>query len=264
MLTHPDFDKYDLSSLRVAVVGGQAMPPAKSIEWQQRSGAPILELWGMTELGGPGIMQHCYGENRLGSAGIMMPFMQGRIVDPADASKILPEGEVGELMVKGAFNMLGYYGNAQATKDTIEPDGWLHSGDLCKMDADGYFYIVDRKKDMILTAGYNIYPAEIERIIAGHPSVAMVGVGAKPDANKGEIAKAYIVLKTGANGDAQGILDYCRQHLAAYKMPREVQFVPALPTTSSGKIMRRQLKTLDQDAPAQTRSDRAPAHAGAA
>ncbi|MFZ0724139.1 MAG: acid--CoA ligase, partial [Xanthobacteraceae bacterium] len=104
----------------------------------------------------------------------------------------------------------------------------------------------DRKKDMILTAGYNVYPAEIERVIAGHPSVAMVGVGAKPDATKGEIAKAYIVLKSGASADADGILDYCRQHLAAYKMPREVQFVLALPTTSSGKIMRRQLKTLDQ------------------
>jgi long-chain acyl-CoA synthetase len=152
--------------------------------------------------------------------------------------------------------MLGYYGNAAATKETIEPDGWLHSGDLCKMDAEGYFYIVDRKKDMILTAGYNIYPAEIERVIAGHPSVAMVGVGAKPDATKGEIAKAYIVLKSGADADADGILDYCRQHLAAYKMPREVQFVPTLPTTSSGKIMRRQLKTLDQDTPVEADSAR--------
>jgi long-chain acyl-CoA synthetase len=186
----------------------------------------------------------------------MMPFMQGRIADPLDASKTLPDGEVGELMVKGPFNMLGYYGNAAATKETIEPDGWLHSGDLCKMDAEGYFYIVDRKKDMILTAGYNIYPAEIERVIAGHPSVAMVGVGAKPDATKGEIAKAYIVLKSGADADADGILDYCRQHLAAYKMPREVQFVAALPTTSSGKIMRRQLKTLDQDTPVEADSAR--------
>jgi long-chain acyl-CoA synthetase len=254
MLAHPDFEKFDLSSLRVAVVGGQSMPAAKSLEWQKRSGAPILELWGMTELAGPGIMQHSYCENRLGSVGIMMPFMQGRIADPLDASKTLPDGEVGELMVKGPLNMLGYYGNETATKETIEPDGWLHSGDLCKMDAEGYFYIVDRKKDMILTAGYNIYPAEIERVIAGHPSVAMVGVGAKPDATKGEIA--YIVLKQGASADATGVLDHCRQHLAAYKMPREVQFVPALPTTSSGKIMRRQLKTLDQDTPVEAVSAR--------
>jgi long-chain acyl-CoA synthetase len=250
MLAHPDFGKYDLSSLRVSVVGGQAMPPAKATEWLERIGAPILELWGMTELAGPGIMQHSYVENRLGSVGIMMPFMQGRIADPADPSKTLPEGQVGELMVKGPYNMLGYYGNEKATRETIEPDGWLHSGDLCKMDEFGYFYIVDRKKDMILTAGYNIYPAEIERVIAGHPAVAMVGVGAKPDATKGEIAKAYIVLKSGASADAAGVIDYCRQHLAAYKVPREVQFVPALPTTSSGKIMRRELKTLDKDASA--------------
>jgi long-chain acyl-CoA synthetase len=264
MLAHPDFGKYDLSSLRVAVVGGQAMPTAKSAEWLERTGAPVLELWGMTELAGPGIMQHAYCENRLGSVGIMMPFMQGRIVDPENPSRALPEGQVGELMVKGPFNMLGYYGNEKATAETIEPDGWLHSGDLCKVDADGYFYIVDRKKDMILTAGYNIYPAEIERVIAAHPSVAMVGVGAKPDPQKGEIAKAYIVLKSGATADANGILDHCRQHLAAYKMPREVQFVPALPTTSSGKIMRRELKTLDQDGPAAKPGvERAPRHAEA-
>jgi long-chain acyl-CoA synthetase len=250
MLAHPDFGNFDLSSLRASVVGGQAMPPAKATEWLERVGTPILELWGMTELAGPGIMQHSYVENRLGSVGIMMPFMQGRIADPENPSKTLPEGEVGELMVKGPYNMIGYYGNEKATRETIEPDGWLHSGDLCKMDEFGYFYIVDRKKDMILTAGYNIYPAEIERVIAGHPAVAMVGVGAKPDPNKGEIAKAYIVLKAGASADAAGVIDYCRQHLAAYKVPREVQFVQALPTTSSGKIMRRELKTLDQDAPA--------------
>jgi len=247
MLAHPDFDKYDLSSLRAAVVGGQAMPPAKSKDWFERTGTEVLELWGMTELAGPGIMQHSYCENRLGTVGIMMPFMHGRIADPVDPSKTMKTGEVGELVVKGPLNMLGYYGNEQATHDTIDADGWLHSGDLGKMDEDGYIYIVDRKKDMILTAGYNIYPAEIERVIAGHPAVAMVGVGAKADPNKGEIAKAYIVLKAGANVDADDVISYCRKHLAAYKVPREVQFVAALPTTSSGKILRRQLKTLDKD-----------------
>ncbi len=249
MLAHPNLRNYDLSSLRVSVVGGQAMPPAKAVEWHERVGTEILELWGMTELAGPGIMQHSYCENRLGSVGVMMPFMQGRIADPENPSRTLPVGEVGELMVKGLFNMIGYYGNEKATRETIEPDGWLHSGDLCKVDADGYFYIVDRKKDMILTAGYNVYPAEIERVIAAHPAVAMVGVGAKSDSIKGEIAKAYIVLKPGMTADADGIIEHCRQHLAAYKMPREVQFVQALPTTSSGKIMRRELKSLDQDAP---------------
>ncbi len=250
MLSYPELGKYDLSSLRTAVVGGQAMPAAKATEWLERVGTPILELWGMTELAGPGIMQHSYCDNRLGSVGILMPFMQGRIADRADPSKTLPVGEVGELMVRGPYTMLGYYGNDKATAEAIEPDGWLHSGDLCKMDADGYFYIVDRKKDMILTAGYNIYPAEIERVIVGHPAVAMVGVGPKPDPHKGEIAKAYIVLRAGAGADAAEIIEHCRKHLAAYKVPREVMFVPALPTTSSGKIMRRELKTLDQDVPA--------------
>jgi long-chain acyl-CoA synthetase len=231
------------------------MPAAKATEWLARVGTPMLELWGMTELAGPGIMQHSYCDNRLGSVGILMPFMQGRIADPTDPSKTLPFGEVGELMVKGPYTMLGYYGNEKATADAIEPDGWLHSGDLCKMDADGYFTIVDRKKDMILTAGYNIYPAEIERVIVGHPAVAMVGVGPKPDANKGEIAKAYIVLKAGASADTTGIIDHCRKHLAAYKVPREVMFVPALPTTSSGKIMRRELRTLDQSLPAANKAE---------
>ena len=124
-------------------------------------------------------------------------------------------------------------------------NGWLHSGDLAKMDNEGYVFVVDRKKDMILTAGYNIYPAEIERVISGHASVAMVGVGAKADTEKGEIAKAYVVLKPDVIAMPEDIQKYCREHLAAYKVPREVQIVPDLPTTSTGKILRRELHTLE-------------------
>ena len=113
------------------------------------------------------------------------------------------------------------------------------------MDDDGYITIVDRKKDMILTAGYNVYPAEIERVVAGHPDVAMVAVGRQPDEIKGEIAKAYVVLKQGAGGDEESIVSHCREHLAAYKVPRAIQFVDDLPKTSTGKIMRRALSTLD-------------------
>ncbi len=148
-------------------------------------------------------------------------------------------------MCKGPIVMQGYFGNEAATKETIEPDGWLHSGDLCSMDEDGYFYVVDRKKDMILTAGYNVYPAEIERVLAMHPAVAMSAVGRKPDDVKGEIAKAYVVLRPGAKAEEKEITDFCREHLAAYKVPRAVQFVPDLPKTSTGKIMRRELHTLD-------------------
>ena len=245
MLAHPEFDSFDLSSLTRSVVGGQTMPVAKSEEWTARAGCPILELWGMTELAGPAVMQHSYGENRLGSVGVDMLYHRTKVVDAEDASKELPDGEVGELMVTGPFVMLGYYGNEAATAEAIEPDGWLHSGDLAKRDSDGYVYIVDRKKDMILTAGFNIYPAEIERVISGHPAVAMVGVGAKKDTEKGEIAKAYVVLKPDQQASPDDIEAYCRQHMAAYKVPREVQFVPDLPTTSTGKILRRELHTLE-------------------
>jgi long-chain acyl-CoA synthetase len=157
----------------------------------------------------------------------------------------MPAGEVGELMIKGPIVMMGYYGNEAATRETIEPDGWLHTGDLASIDEVGQIFVVDRKKDMINTAGFKVFPAEIERVIAAHAAVAMVAVGSQPDDIKGEIAKAYVVLKPGAVAAASAILELCRGQLAAYKVPRAVQFVPDLPKTSTGKIMRRELKTLD-------------------
>jgi long-chain acyl-CoA synthetase len=205
----------------------------------------LLELWGMTELAGLGTTHAWYAENRLGSIGVALPYTGCRIADVDDASKTLGPDEVGELMVKGPLVMQGYFGDEEATKEAIESDGWLHSGDLAKMDTDGYLYVVDRKKDMILTAGYNIYPAEIERVLAAHPAGAMSAVGRKPDELKGEIPKAYVVLKPGTSAKAEEMMTFCRDHLAAYKVPREVQFVNDLPKTSTGKIMRRELSNLD-------------------
>lgn len=245
MLADEGFADHDFSALTRVIVGGQSMPVAKMAEWEERAGCPMFELWGMTELAGPGVMSHVYGENRHGSIGIACTGNEVRIGDAEDASQTMPNGEVGELMVKGPLVMMGYYGNEAATAETIEPDGWLHSGDLARQDDDGYVYIVDRKKDMIITGGYNVYPSEIERVVAGHPAVAMVGVGSKQDETKGEIAKAYVVLKPGVTVSDQEIHSYCREHLAAYKVPREVQFVDDLPKTSTGKIMRRELKTLE-------------------
>jgi long-chain acyl-CoA synthetase len=245
MLAHPDFEKYDLSSITRLTVGGQTIPVAKGQEVEERFDAPLLELWGMTELAGVGTGNAFYAENRLGSIGAALPFNACRVVDVDDPSKTLPPGEVGELMCKGPIVMQGYFGNEAGTREAIEPDGWLHTGDLCSMDEDGYYYVVDRKKDMILTAGYNIYPAEIERVLATHPAVAMSAVGRKPDEVKGEVAKAYIVLKPAASAKEKEITDFCREHLAAYKVPRDVQFVADLPKTSTGKIMRRELHTLD-------------------
>ena len=246
MLNHPELDDYDLSSLRCCTVGGQTMPKPKMEEVEQRFGCPLIELWGMTELGGLGTTFATNGLIKHGSIGVALPYTQARIADTENADKTLPIGEVGELMIKGDIVMQGYFGNEQATGDTIEPDGWLHTGDVATMDEDGCIFIVDRKKDMILTAGFNVYPAEIERVVAGHPDVALVAVGSIPDEDKGELAKAYIVPKTGAAPKAADIITYCREHLAAYKVPRKVQFVDDLPKTSTGKVMRRELKTLDK------------------
>lgn len=244
MLNHPDLATYDLSSLRCCTVGGQTMPVPKMEEVEERFGCPLIELWGMTEIGGLGTTFASNGPIKHGSIGVALPYIEARIADTEDADKTLPAGEVGELMIKGGIVMQGYYGNEQATKDTIEPDGWLHTGDVASMDEDGCIFIVDRKKDMILTAGFNIYPAELERVIAGHPDVALVAVGSIPDEEKGELAKAYIVPKTGTTPDAEDIIEFSREHLAAYKVPRAVQFVDDLPKTSTGKVMRRKLQEL--------------------
>lgn len=156
-------------------------------------------------------------------------------------------------MIRGPIVMQGYYGNEEATRETIEPDGWLHSGDLAHMDEEGAIFIVDRRKDMINTSGFKVFPAEIERVVAAHPAVAMVAVGSQPDELKGEIAKAYVVLRPGAAADSEDIIALCRKELAAYKVPRAVQFVPDLPKTSTGKIMRRELRKLDVEAAPTTR-----------
>jgi long-chain acyl-CoA synthetase len=245
MLVHPDFDRFDLTSLSRCTVGGQTMPVAKMQEVEKRFGCPLIELWGMTELAGLGTTFPSNGPHKLGSIGIALPHVEARIADSADAARTMPRGEVGELMIRGPIVMLGYWGNEKATRETIEPDGWLHTGDLALTDDDGAIFIVDRKKDMIITGGFKVFPAEIERVIAGHPSVAMVAVGRLPDEFKGEIAKAYVVLKPGAPADAESILSLCRAELAAYKAPRAIQFVADLPKTSTGKIMRRELRKLD-------------------
>jgi long-chain acyl-CoA synthetase len=246
LLNHPSLDTYDLSSLTRCTVGGQTIPVAKAAEIETRFGCPLLEMWGMTELAGVGTAAPLYGWNRHGSIGLPLPYMEGRIADLDDAGRTLGPRQDGELMVRGPLVMLGYYGNEAATRAAIEPDGWLHTGDVAHTDADGYVYIVDRKKDLILTAGYNVYPAELERVIAAHPAVAMVAVGAQKDEIKGELAKAYVVLKRGAVADQTSILAHCREHLAPYKVPRAVQFVDDLPKTSTGKILRRELTTLDR------------------
>ena len=249
LLSHPDLDACDLSSLRLAWVGGQTLPVAKSLEFTRRTGCPVHEVWGMTELAGATSANPVHADNRPGTIGLPYPGNSFRVVDAEDPTREMPPGQPGELMYRGPLVMMGYHGKPAATAETIRPDGWLHTGDIAVMDEDGYATIVDRKKDMILTAGFNVYPAELERVLCMHPAVALAAVGRIPDAVKGELAKAYVVLHAGVEIDAAALIGHCRKHLAPYKVPRAVQFVDAVPMTASGKIMRRRLPGIDDGCP---------------
>lgn len=245
MLNDPALASTDLSSLNRAYVGGQTMPVAIMERVEEAFGVPLIELWGMTEIAGLGSTHPVYGRNRHGSIGVALPYCELRIADTEDPEKVMPRGEDGELQVRGPITMMGYFGDEEKTNATLLPSGWLRTGDIAMMEDDGCVFIVDRLKDMILTGGFNVYPAEIERVLAMHPDVALAAVGKRADDLKGEIAVAYIVLAQGATGDADAMMAHCREHLAAYKCPRDIRFVEDVPKTSTGKIMRRELHTLD-------------------
>ena len=218
------------------------MPTAKIDAVVERFGCPLLELWGMTEVSGPAITHSPYWPPRHGSIGMPVPGVEARIVDLADSTRDLPSGEAGELIVRGALSMEGYWKNDVATAETIDAKGWLATGDIARIDEDGYLFIVDRKKDLIITAGYNIYPAEIEQVIAMHPAVAMVAVASIPDEEKGEIARAFVLPHANVVLGETELLEHCRKYLAAYKVPRVITIVTDLPKTSTGKILRRALR----------------------
>lgn len=241
MLADPALETADLSSLTRCTVGGQTIPLSTIERWQARSSGPLIELWGMTEVAGLGTTHALHAPAVPGSIGVPLPGVEVRIADLDDVTRDAPRGEPGELMVRGPIVMLGYHGNPEATAETIEPDGWLHTGDIASMTDTGHIFIVDRRKDMIITGGYNVYPAEIERVLAAHPAVAMAAVGPVPDAVKGELACAYVVLTAGANVTEEELVEFAGRSLAAYKRPRLVRFVDDLPKTSTGKIMRREL-----------------------
>lgn len=245
LLDYAGLGNHDLSSLTRCTVGGQTMPVAKMEAVEQALGCPLIELWGMTELGGLGTTHTLYGPRKLGSIGVALPHLEARIAPVEGEPRALPPGEVGELQIRGPMTMREYLGRPEATAETLLAGGWLRTGDLARMDAEGFIFVVDRLKDMINTSGFKIYPAELERVIAEHPDVAMVAVGSITDATKGELAKAYIVPKQGRAPDATDIERHCRERLAAYKVPRTFKFVAELPKTSTGKVLRRNLKALD-------------------
>jgi len=241
MLASPALSRADFSRVTRSVCGGQTIPVPTIQAWEERTGARFLELWGMTELSGPATSQTMFMPPVPGSVGQSLPGTEIRIASLDDVNADAPIDEPGELMARGPLVMTGYFNNPDATKLAIEPDGWLHTGDIARMDSDGNVWMVDRRNDMIITGGYNVYPAEIERVVAAHPAVALVAVGSVPDEVRGELACAYVVLRDGASASAAEIIEHTKASLAPYKRPRLVRFVSDLPRTSTGKVMRRKL-----------------------
>lgn len=242
MLAEPALRSADLSTLKRCTVGGQTMPTSTIEVVEAAFGCPLLELWGMTEVAGPAVSHSPYSPSRHGSIGLPFPGMEVRVADPDAPGRDVTRGEAGELLIRGPLVMDGYFDNPTATHEALDAEGWLRTGDIVRRDEDGYLYVLDRKKDVIITAGYNVYPAELEQAISAHPAVAMVAVTSVPDPVKGELAKAFVVLKNGASIDADELLAHCRSLLASYKVPRHFAFVDDLPKTSTGKILRRALR----------------------
>ena len=237
----PDIEKYDLSSIKACISGSAPLPVKVKEEFERLTGAKLFEGYGLSEASPVTHANPIHGLNKPGSIGIPFPDTDAKIVDPETGEKEMPVGEPGELIVKGPQVMKGYWNRPEETAKTLR-NGWLYTGDIAKMDEDGYFYIVDRKKDMIIVSGYNVYPREVEEVLFHHPAVKEVAVVGIPDPKTGERVKAFVVLKEGATATEEEIIEFCRQRLAKYKCPKEVEFRDELPKTFIGKVLRRKLR----------------------
>ena len=238
LLNHPDFVALDHSNLKFGLGGGMAMQKAVSEKWTAVTGKPLAEGFGMTETSPCASCNPLDGSGKLGSIGMPLPSTDMRIVN--DNGEPLAMGETGEIQVKGPQVMKGYYNRPDATAEVIK-DGWMNTGDIGIMDEDGYFKIVDRKKDMILVSGFNVYPNEVEDILMMHPKILeAAAVGVKDD-KSGEIVKIVVVKKDQSLTENE-ILEHCREYLTAYKIPKIIEFRKELPKTNVGKILRRELR----------------------
>lgn len=226
MLLYEDAKNYDLSSLRFCITGGSKMPPEYIPTFSERFGTLLVEGYGLTEASPVCSVNRIDMEQKLGSIGIPIPEVEAKIFD--EGGMELPTGEIGELVIKGPNVMKGYYKDEGATSEVIK-EGWLFTGDLARIDEDGYIFITGLKKRMIITSGYNVYPREVEVILDMHPSVESSRVTGKPDLMRGEIVKAQIVMKKDIDIDEKDIIRHCRQYLSPYKCPREVDFTENMP-----------------------------------
>jgi long-chain acyl-CoA synthetase len=240
LLAHPYDDRYDTSSLRVCISGGDAIPAHVLDAFEQRFGVPILEGYGMTETAATITFNPSPQDRRVYSVGRPIWGVEVQVWD--DAGHRLPPGQdrIGEIVTRGHHTMRGYHGDPAATADAFD-GGWFHTGDLGYVDGDGYLFIVDRKKELIIRGGYNVYPREVEEALHQHPDVVMAAVTGVPDDRLGQEIKAFVVARPGSTVTAEEIVAHCRERVAAYKYPRIVEFRPDLPLSGAGKVLKKDL-----------------------
>jgi long-chain acyl-CoA synthetase len=246
ILNDPDFSKYDLSSITGCFSGAAPMPVEVIKAFEEKTGAQICEAYGLSETSPGATVNPWGGKTKVGSIGLPLPDTDLKIVDLEDWKKEMPAGQPGEVIIKGPQVTSGYYNMPDETEKTIK-DGWLLTGDIGQMDEDGYFYIVDRKKDMIIAGGYNIYPRDIDEVLFEHPKILEACAIGIPDAYRGETVKAYVVLKPGEQMKAEEVIEYCKTKLAKYKVPTQVEFIDTLPKSNVGKILRKELRAKELD-----------------
>lgn len=239
LLQRPEFTHLSFSALKLVIAGGMPLQQVIAEKWQQLTGIPILEGYGLTEASPIVTINPTNIQKFNGSIGLPIPSTEVDIRDEAETS--LAIGEEGELCVKGPQVMRGYWNNEIETRHVFTHDGWLKTGDVARIDANGFLYIVDRKKDMILVSGFKIYPNEVENVLVSHPGIREAAVIGIPDDTSGEVVKAYIV-KTDPALTVEDILAFCRQSLTRYKVPHIIEFVASLPKSNVGKILRRELR----------------------
>ncbi|SEM36498.1 long-chain acyl-CoA synthetase [Mesobacillus persicus] len=240
ILNHPDLGKYDLSSIEACISGSAPLPVEVQQKFEKVTGGKLVEGFGLTEASPVTHSNFLWDKQSVsGSIGVPYPETDAAILS-LENSEPLPAGEIGELAVIGPQIMKGYWNRPEETEQVLR-DGWLLTGDIGYMDEKGYFYIVDRKKDMIIAGGFNIYPREVEEVLYEHPAILEAAVAGIPDPYRGETVKAYIVVKEGSNVTEAELNEFCRKHLAAYKVPRYYDFREELPKTAVGKILRRSL-----------------------
>jgi long-chain acyl-CoA synthetase len=240
MLNHPRADETDVSALEVCVSGGAALPVEIMRAFEQKFGCQILEAYGLSETSPVASSNRRDRVRKPGSIGLPIDGVEMRVID--DGGTEVPQGDVGEIAIRGHNIMKGYWKRPEATADAIDRDGWFKTGDLARVDEDGDFFIVDRKKDMVIRGGYNIYPREVEEVLYEHPDVRQAAVIGIPHRELGEEVAAAIVLKTGAHSTPGELREFVKQRIAAYKYPRHVWIVDELPVGPTGKILKREIK----------------------